>query len=93
MCDYMAGIPGINCPHRREMAKYFEAALIAVVRAMLLRGFEKFPPRSSIPPPLIAATISGAIYSAVNEWLRTPDRCSAEEIVHPIFTLVQPMLC
>ncbi len=92
MCDYMVGIPGIHCPDRRHMEKHFEAALTAVVRGLLLCGLERFPPQNPAPPKLIAAAISGAMYGGVNEWLRTPDRCPAEEIVVTIFGLICPML-
>ncbi len=92
MCDYMVGIPGIDYPNRRHMEKHFEAALTAVVRGLLLCGFERFPPQSAAPPKLVAAAISGAMYSGVNEWLRTPNRCPAEEIVITIFGLICPML-
>ena len=92
MCDYMVGIPGIHSPDRRHMEKHFEAALTAVVRGLLLCGLERFPPQNPAPPKLIAAAVSGAMYSGVNEWLRTPNRCPAEEIVVTIFGLICPML-
>ncbi len=92
MCDYMVGIPGIECRNRRPMEKHLEAALTAVVRDMLLRGMERFPPPNAVPPRMMAAALSGAMYSGVNEWLRTPDRCPAEEIVTTIFRLICPML-
>jgi len=92
MCDYLAALPGIDCPERIQIEKHFESALMAVVRGMIMCGFSKIPPRSELPPKLIAATISGAIYGGVNEWVRTSDRCAAEEIVESIFKLVHPML-
>ena len=92
MCDYLAGLPGFECPERRQSEKHFESALVAVVRRMILSGFARTPPRTALSPELIAATISGAIYGGVNEWVRTPGRPEAEEVVRSIFTLVHPML-
>jgi hypothetical protein len=92
VCDYLSGLPGIECPERQQFQKHFESALMAVVRGMLLCGLRRMPPSSGIPPELVAASVSGAIYGAASEWVRTPDRCPAEEVVKSIFTLVHPML-
>ena len=92
MCDYMTSVPGIDCPNRRQMERQFEAALIAVVRGIVLRGFEMHPPASEAPREMLAAMISGAMYSGVNEWLRTPNRPVAEVGVEPIVKLLKPLL-
>jgi AcrR family transcriptional regulator len=90
MCDYLAGMPGRDCRNRRELEKYFESALMAVVRNAILRGLSLHSAATS--PELLAATISGAIYGAVTEWLRTANRTPAEEIVPSIVALVRPLL-
>ncbi len=93
MCDYLAELPGMACPERRQMMeRHFEPALMAVVRRMLLAGLEQHPPTGGVSPELIAATISGAIYAGANEWLRTPQRGTAEEATRSIFQLIRPML-
>ena len=92
MCDYLAGMPGISCPGRRQMERHFESALMAVVRGMLLYGLTLHPPSGGQSPELLAATLSGAIYGGAKEWLRTPDRSSAEEATERIFELVRPLL-
>ncbi len=92
VCDYLAGLPGSECPERRQFQKHFESALMAVVRGMILYGLHKHPRASGPSPELVAATVSGAIYGAASEWVRTANRCPAEEVVADIFSLVHPML-
>jgi AcrR family transcriptional regulator len=58
-CDYLAAIPGVDCPERRQMEKHFEAAIIDVVRGMILSGLQHHPPPNPIAPELIAAVVSG----------------------------------
>jgi AcrR family transcriptional regulator len=84
MCDYMAAMPGIE--------KHVESALMTVVRGMILEGLRRHGPQREIAPELLAAAISGAIYGGVNEWVRMPDRCGAEEVGQAIFGLIAPML-
>jgi len=92
MCDYLAALPGIECPERRQYEKHFESALMAVVRGMILCGLKQHSPPGSIAAELIAATVAGAIYGAANEWVRMPNRCPVEEVVKTIFALVSPIL-
>jgi AcrR family transcriptional regulator len=91
-CDYMAGLMHSDCPDRRQMEKHFEAAMISVLRGMILCGLQKHPPRSGIPGELVAASVSGAICTGAREWARTPNRSSAEEAANSIFALIQPMM-
>ena len=91
-CDYLASLPGADCPHRRQMQQHFDSALIAVVRGILLWGLKQHPRRDAIPPELIAATLSGAIYEGAREWIQTANRVPVEDIVRSIFTLIGPML-
>ncbi len=83
MCDYL---------EHQQFEKHSEAALMAVVRGMVLCGLKRHPAETGVAPELIAATVSGAIYGGVNEWVRTVNRCAAEEVVESIFKLVGPML-
>jgi AcrR family transcriptional regulator len=92
VCDFLAGLPGIECPERRQFQKHLESALVSVVRGMILTGLQRHTPPPGPPPALIAATVSGAIYGAAIEWLRTPNRCPAEEAVESIFALIHAML-
>ena len=68
-----------------------EAAVIAVVRRMILDGLEKHPPADAVSPGMLAATLSWAIYGAAKEWVRTPERGPSEEIVETVMRLIGPM--
>jgi len=81
LCDYLAGTPGQLEPH-------MESAMIAVVRRMILEGLSKHPAEGAISPEMIAATVSWAIYGAAKEWVRTPNRCAAEDVVDTVTALI-----
>jgi len=91
VCDYLAGAPGMECERQLQMEPHMEAAVIAVVRGMLLHGLEKHPPAEGVSAEMLAATLSWAIYGAAKEWLRTPGRCSSEAVVEQVMALVQPV--
>jgi len=91
VCDYLAGAPGMECERQLQMEPHMESAVIAVVRGMLLRGIQRHPPPEDVTPEMLAATLSWAIYGAAKEWLRTPGRCSADEVVEQVMSLVQPV--
>ncbi len=91
VCDYLAAAPGLECERQMQMEPHMEAAVIAVVRGMLLKGFAKHPPTEGVSAEMLAATLSWAIYGAAKEWLRTPGRCSPEEVVEQVMQLVQPV--
>ncbi len=91
VCDYLAAAPGMECERQLQMEPHMEAAVIAVVRGMLLKGFAKHPPAEGVSAEMLAATLSWAIYGAAKEWLRTPGRCSSEDVVDQVMALVQPV--
>jgi AcrR family transcriptional regulator len=91
VCDYLAAAQGLACERQLQMEPHMEAAVIAVVRGMLLHGLEKHPPAEGVSAEMLAATLSWAIYGAAKEWLRTPGRCSAEAVVEQVMALVQPV--
>jgi AcrR family transcriptional regulator len=91
VCDYLAGAPGMDCDRQLQMEPHMEAAVIAVVRSMLLKGMQKHPPAEGISPEMLAATLSWAIYGAAKEWLRTPGRCASDAVVDQVMSLVQPV--
>jgi AcrR family transcriptional regulator len=90
VCDYLAAAPGM-CERQLQMEPHMEAAVIAVVRGMLLKGLRLHPPAEGVSPEMLAATLSWAIYGAAKEWLRTPGRCSAEDVVEQVMGLVGPV--
>jgi AcrR family transcriptional regulator len=91
VCDYLAGVPGLDCERQIQMEPHMEAAVIAVVRGMLLSGMKQHPPAQGVSAEMLAATLSWAIYGAAKEWLRTPNRCSSDEVVDSVMQLVQPV--
>jgi AcrR family transcriptional regulator len=88
VCDYLVTAPGAECTRQLP---HMEAAVIAVVRGMLLKGFEKHPPTNGESPEMLAATLSWAMYGAAKEWVRTPGRVSSEEIADKVMGLLLPV--
>lgn len=91
VCDYLAAAPGMDCARQLQLEPHMEAAVIAVVRGMLLNGMKQHPPTEGTSPEMLAATLSWAIYGAAKEWLRTPSHCPSEEVVDSVMHLVQPL--
>jgi AcrR family transcriptional regulator len=91
VCDYLAGIPSAACERQLQMEPHMEAAVIAVVRGMLLNGLEQHPPQNGTAPKMLAATLSWAIYGAAKEWVRTPTRCSSDHIADAVMQLLGPL--
>ena len=91
VCDFITSIPGADCGSQKQLEGHMESAVIAVVRRMLLEGMANHQPMS-MQPELIASTASWAIYGAAKEWMHTPKRPPAEEIVTRIEKLVSPIL-
>ena len=89
VCDYLARMQGPDC--RRQFQPHMEAAIIAVVRRMLLDGLGRHPSEEAVSREMVAATASWAIYGAAKEWAQTSDRCSSEEIADLVATLVSPI--
>jgi AcrR family transcriptional regulator len=89
VCDYLAGV---GCTeHQRQLEPHMESAVVAVVRQMILEGLKQNPPERKACLVMIAATASGAIYGAVKEWVKMPERGPSEEIADTIMTLVLPI--
>ncbi len=88
VCDFVAAAPGAECTRQLP---HMEAAVIAVVRKMLLVGFEKHPPTNGESPEMLAATLSWAMYGAAKEWVRTPGRMPSEEIADRVMLLLLPV--
>jgi AcrR family transcriptional regulator len=87
VCDYLATAPGAECTRQLP---HMEAAVIAVVRGMLLVGTQKHP-SEDVSPEMMAGTLAWAIYGAAKEWVRTVPRKPVNEVVNSIIQLVGPM--
>lgn len=92
VCDYLASTPGIDQDRQRLREPHMEAAVIAVVRRMLLEGLQQHPAERPASPEIVATAVSWAIYGAAQEWVRTPNRTSSEEISGKLVGLVSPLL-
>jgi AcrR family transcriptional regulator len=91
VCDFLASAPGAACKRQVQMEPHLEAAVISVLRRMILQGAKSHPSSNGIPPELTAAAMSGAIFGAAKEWVRTPNRCSSEEIADRVVRLLTPI--
>jgi AcrR family transcriptional regulator len=89
VCDYVASAPGAECVRQLP---HMEAAVIAVVRHMLLDGFRKHPPAEAVSVEMLASTMAWAIYGAAKEWVRSQPRPAVEEAVDGIMRLMSPMM-
>ena len=83
VCDYLG---------QSRMEPHLESAIVAVVRRMILDGLLQHFTQTAIPPEMIAATMSWAIYGAAQEWVRQPGRRSSDEAADTILTLIAPIL-
>jgi hypothetical protein len=74
------------------MEPHMEAAVVAVVRKMLLDGLRQHPVEGCVPMELRASTVAWAIYGAAKEWSRTPDRSRSEVVSETIVHMLAPLL-
>jgi AcrR family transcriptional regulator len=91
VCDYLAEVPGMECKRQLQMEPHMEAAVIAVVRRMLLAGMRQHPPSGALPPEMVASALSWAIFGAAKEWVRTAERCPSDVVVDQVMMLVTPI--
>jgi AcrR family transcriptional regulator len=91
VCDYLQEALQTECERQRQMEPHLESAVVAVVRQMILEGLKLHPSQRSVSPEMVASTASWAIFGAAREWLRTPDRCSSDEIAGTVEKLVTPI--
>lgn len=91
VCDYLASSPGLDCKRQLQLEPHMEAAVIAVVKRMILDGLHSHPPASDVSPEMLAATLSWAMYGAAKEWVRTPERPPSEQIAGTVMRLLEPV--
>lgn len=93
-CDYLSESYGNSgeCKHQTSFEPLIEAGITAAIRRVLMEGVGRAATVSGVRPEMIVATASWAIYGAVKEWVNTPARLPAEEIVPFILQLVMPIL-
>jgi AcrR family transcriptional regulator len=91
VCDYLSGLPALECERQRQLEPHMESAIIAVVRGMILEGLEHHAPSEVASREMIATTVSWAIYGGAKEWLRTPNRPPSEQAADMVMKLVTPI--
>jgi AcrR family transcriptional regulator len=91
VCDYLGGLPALECERQRQLEPHLESAIIAVVRGMVLQGLERHAPGPAASPEMVATTVSWAIYGGAKEWLRTPNRPASEQAASTVMMLVTPI--
>jgi len=92
VCDYLAELQKSRSSKQHQFEAFVEGTVIDQIRIVLMDGYNKHPLERSIPPELIAATASWAIYGAAKQWVNTTERVSAEEFVTTAVDLVRPIL-
>lgn len=92
VCDYLEGLPVLACEQRRQVEPHLEAAIITVVRQMVLQGFQTHAPSAVVSAEMVATMVSWAIYGGAKEWLHTPDRPASERAADTVMLLVEPIL-
>jgi AcrR family transcriptional regulator len=92
VCDYLAELQKSHSSKQHQFEAFVEGTVIDQIRVILMDGYEKHPVERNIPPELIAAAASWAIYGAAKQWVNSPDRIPAEEFVATAANLVTPIL-
>jgi AcrR family transcriptional regulator len=92
VCDYLAQTLTTGSTTDRHLEPHLESAIVAVVRHMILDGISRHPSAATLPPSMLAATVSSAIYGAAKEWALTPNRPPSEQIAPALVTLIAPIL-
>jgi AcrR family transcriptional regulator len=93
VCDFLAESNTVECQQRQlQMEPHMEAAVVSVVRRMLLDGLKKHSEPGWASIELRASAVSGAVYGAAKEWSRTPNRHSSEIVSTTITGLLAPLL-
>ena len=92
VCDFLAATPRLECERQGQMEPHLESAVIAVTRGIILEGLKKHSSESALSPEMTATIASWAIYGAATEWVRTPNRCSSEEMAAMAMTLISRLL-
>ena len=96
VCDFITDIGCEGTTPRRQLEAHVQMAVIATIRELILEGSKRYDPtRAAILGDrtllLLATSAAWAIGGATNEWARTPDRGSADEVAEAIETIVAPM--
>ena len=92
ICDYLVAATGKPERQGRSIDPHMELAIVSVVRKMALEGLQYQEPwQGTVPREMVASMESWALYGAAKQWVLTPDRRPAEEIVDDVVSLLTPL--
>jgi AcrR family transcriptional regulator len=96
VCDFITDIGCDATKKRRQLEMHVQMAVIATIRQLFVEGSKRFhQARATVLDDrtlaLVATSAAWAICGATNEWARTPDRGSADEVAEAIESIVAPM--
>jgi AcrR family transcriptional regulator len=92
VCDYLQRTHSGSCVRHSAFTPLMDAAVTSAIRRLILAGASKHAAVLTLPPEIVANTVSWAVYGAAKEWFYTPDRRPAEEIVPTLVRLIIPLL-
>ena len=93
VCDYLKqSHSNPNCARQTSFTPLMDAAITLAIRRILLDGLTKYGEKLSVPPEIVASTVSGAIFGAAKEWAYGTNRQPAEEVVPALVRLVLPLV-
>jgi len=92
-CDYLAlsRASEAECKRQSAFEPLVDAAIVAAIRRVLAGGVPAAP-NAADQLEIAAAAAAWAICGAAKQWLRTPNRPPADEIVPVVLLLVLPLL-
>jgi hypothetical protein len=94
--DFITEIGCDGTKKGRQLEMHVQMAVIAAIRQLIVEGSKRYDQaRATLLGDrtlvLVATSAAWAICGATNEWARTPDRGSADEVAEAIETIVAPM--
>jgi AcrR family transcriptional regulator len=96
VCDFLTEIGCDGTKKRRQLEMHVQMAVIATIRQIIVEGIQRYDEaRAAIlgdrALARMATSAAWAIGGMTNEWARTPDRGSADDVAEAIETIVAPM--